>query len=73
MTRDTPPTIAPLLVSVPEAARFLGGICQKTLWANTCPRGSIPCIRIGQRVMYDVRDLKNWIDHQKTTGGPVDA
>jgi predicted DNA-binding transcriptional regulator AlpA len=40
-------------------------VCQKTLWSMTEPRGDLPCVRIGRRVLYDRRDLLAWIDRRK--------
>ena len=53
-----------MLLSANEAAETLG-ICTKTLWTLT-KAGSIPCVRIGCRVLYDPLDLKRWIESQKT-------
>ncbi len=64
MTSTTSPK---LLVSAREAAASLS-ICEKTLWSNTAPRGSIPFVRIGARVLYDPADLRAWIDAQKKGG-----
>jgi len=62
------PTTAPrLLLSTREAAAALS-ICQKTLWSMTRPRGDLPCVRIGARVLYDPRDLEVWIDRKKGGG-----
>ena len=52
----------------PKAAEVLGGICEKTLWNYTQPRGSIPSFKIGTRTMYDPRDLQAWINAQKEGG-----
>lgn len=60
----TSTTSLKLLLSVIEAAAALS-ICQKTLYSNTCPRGTIPCVKIGTRVLYDPADLRAWIDAQK--------
>lgn len=54
----------PLLLNCIEASKALG-ICTKTLWTLT-KAGSIPCVRIGVRVLYDPLDLKRWIESQKT-------
>ena len=54
-----------LAYAAPKAAEVLGGICEKTLWNRTYPRGSIPSFKIGTRTMYKVRDLEAWIDAQK--------
>ncbi len=53
-----------LLLSAREAAKSLS-ICEKTLWTHTKPRGTVPCVKIGTRVLYDPRDLAAWIDSQK--------
>ncbi len=56
-----------LLLSARDAAAALS-ICEKTLWSNTVPRGSIPMVRIGSRTLYDPTDLLVWIDAQKEGG-----
>lgn len=56
-----------LLLSAREAAQSLS-ICEKSLWNVTRPRGDLPCVRIGRRVLYSVDDLRCWIDEQKTGG-----
>lgn len=55
-----------LLVSVREAARMLG-VCEKTLWSLTVPRGPIPSVRIGRAVRYSPADLQAWIESAKQT------
>lgn len=57
-----------LLLDAREASKALG-ICEKTLWNATRPRGSIPCVRIGKRVLYSVADLQRWIETQTQEGG----
>jgi len=37
--------------------------------ARTAPRGPIPCVRLGHRVLYDPRALQRWID-AKQEGRP---
>jgi hypothetical protein len=44
-------------------------ISERTLWAHTAPRGTIPVVRVGSRCLYDPRDLAAWIDGQKQEGG----
>ncbi|MCA9125096.1 MAG: hypothetical protein KDB11_33200 [Planctomycetales bacterium] len=46
-------------------------MCEKTLWSTTWPRGELPCVRIGRRVLYDPRDITAWIDKQKEGGQPT--
>jgi hypothetical protein len=53
-----------LLWDVREGSRQLS-VSTKTLWNHTMPRGSIPCVRVGQRVLYDPNDLREWIARQK--------
>ncbi len=57
--------IPKLLLAVREACVALGGICPRTLWALTKPRGNIPCVKVGNRTMYAVDDLRAWIETQK--------
>ena len=56
-----------LLLDAREAAKALG-VCAKTLWNATRPRGTIPSVRIGKRVLYSVLDLQRWIDSQTAEG-----
>ncbi len=53
-----------LLLSAREAAKALS-ICEKSLWSATAPRGPIPCVRLGARVLYAVDDLERWIERAK--------
>lgn len=53
-----------MLVNTKEAAKMLG-ICEKSLWSRTVPRGTLPCVRLGRLVRYDPRDLQVWVDAQK--------
>lgn len=57
-----------LLLTPKEAAVALG-VCEKTLWSLTDPRGPIACVRIGRAVRYDPADLTAWIESVKS-GGP---
>ena len=57
-----------LLLGVDESAAALS-ICTKSLWNFTQPRGTIPSIKIGTRVLYSPSDLQAWIDLQKLEGG----
>lgn len=53
-----------LLLAAREAAAALS-VCEKTLWSITQPRGDLPCVRIGRRVLYSVDDLRTWIAKKK--------
>ena len=56
-----------LVMSVSEAAEALG-ISERTLWQNTAPRGGIPVVKVGRRVLYDPQDLRVWLNSQKLAG-----
>jgi len=54
-----------LLLGASDAAKSLG-VSRKTLYNHTAPRGDLPAVRIGARVLYDVADLRAWIERRKT-------
>ncbi len=57
-----------LLLSVRETAEALG-VCEKTVWSLTVPRGNLRPVKIGARVLYYVADLTAWIESKKQEGG----
>ncbi len=61
------PSTPKMLLSAREAAEALS-ICEKSLWTRTQPRGDLPCVRIGTRVLYHIADLTAWIEAQKEGG-----
>jgi len=52
-----------LLLGVRDAAKALS-VCERTLFSLTAPRGPIPAVRLGTRVLYSVVSLQSWIDGQ---------
>ena len=70
MNNDPITHSTPLLLPIRDAARKLG-ICEKSLWSWSAPRGPIPVVRIGRRTLYDPQDLARFIEHQKTKRGAV--
>ncbi len=56
-----------LLLSAREAATALS-ISERTLFSRTAPRGSIPAVRLGNRVLYPVDRLREWIATQTGAG-----
>jgi hypothetical protein len=62
------PGAAPLAVGTPQAALMVG-ISARTLWANTSPRGTLRCARIGTRVVYEIDELRRWLAEQAAKGG----
>lgn len=65
MTSDTPP-LAPLLVDRREAGRLLG-VCGNTI-DNLRRRGELPSVKIAARRLFDVDDLRRFIDARKRLG-----
>jgi predicted DNA-binding transcriptional regulator AlpA len=57
-----------MLLPAREASAALS-VCEKTLWSITEPRGDLPSVRIGRRVLYSVDDLEQWIRERKGASG----
>lgn len=69
------PEVTPLALSAREAARALA-ISERTLWAATQPRGPIPSVRLGNRVLYPITGLQEWLTRASTeaiVGGENEA
>ena len=60
-----------LLLGAREAADTLS-VSPRTLWSMTSPRGPIPAVRLGARVLYSPDALRRWIDEQQQAA-PVQA
>jgi len=60
---NTPTTTAPLLVDRREAARLLG-VSPGTI-DNLRTRGELPSVKIAARRLFDVADLRRFVDAQK--------
>ncbi|MEI8380911.1 MAG: helix-turn-helix domain-containing protein [Planctomycetota bacterium] len=60
--------IEPLLVPTGEAARRLS-ISERLLWDMTYPRGPIPSVKVGSRVLYSVEALRQWIALEEAPDG----
>jgi hypothetical protein len=68
-----PVPVPKMLVSTKEAAARLS-ICPRTLWSISAPRGNLPVVRIGKKMLYHVADLEREIEARKVrsgNGGPV--
>ena len=52
-----------LLLSARDAAHALS-ISERTLWSMTAPRGPVPAVRLGSRVLYPADAIRQWIDAQ---------
>jgi len=69
MPSNSPQPVAPrLLLDVREAAAALS-ISPRSLWAISQPRGTLPVVRIGQRVLFSTDALRRWIEQQQTGNG----
>ncbi len=60
---NTPTTPAPLLVDRHEAGRLLG-VSPGTI-DNLRTRGELPSVKVLSRRLYDVADLRRYIEAQK--------
>ncbi|MBV8781096.1 MAG: helix-turn-helix domain-containing protein [Phycisphaerae bacterium] len=61
MPAEPPLSPFPKLLLTPREAAAAMGICEKTLWSLTVPRGELPAVRIGRSVRYSVDDLHRFI------------
>jgi excisionase family DNA binding protein len=54
-----------LLLTSQEAADALG-VCTKTIYSITKPRGPLPCVRIGTSVRYSRRALEQYVSERES-------
>jgi len=54
------PEVTPLALSARQAARALS-LSERSLWSATQPRGPIPSVKLGTRVLYPVAGLGEWL------------
>jgi predicted DNA-binding transcriptional regulator AlpA len=74
MNTTTTTTDRPLrLLLTPRESAAALGLCEKTLWSLTDPRGPIRCVRIGRAVRYDPADLSAWVESAKSTSPQAGA
>ncbi len=66
-TIDEAPIVSPRLLTLPEAAHYLG--C--TLWSirELIWKGQLPYTRFGKRFQVDRRDLDELVDREKRSEG----
>lgn len=66
--RDTlqPPAPPVLAMRLKRAAQALD-VSPRWLWARTAD-GSVPCVRVGGTVLYDVDALRDWLRRQSEKG-----
>jgi len=63
MRHETDSNKPKLLLTARETADALR-ISPRKLWPLTAPRGSLPAIRIGRRVLYRLEDLEEFLNNQ---------
>ena len=63
---NTPTTTSPLLVDRREAARLLG-VSPGTI-DNLRTRGELPSLKLRSRRLFDMADLRRYIEAQKGVG-----
>lgn len=66
-------SIEPLALSRRDAAKALG-ICERTLNDYTQPKGPIPSVKLGERRLYPVDGLREWLTRAavEQIGEPTD-
>lgn len=56
---ETP--VATKLQNIREVAEQTG-LCEKSIWNGTAPRGDLPCVKLGARILYRPADVAAWIE-----------
>ena len=49
------------LKSIREVAEKIG-LCEKSVWNVTAPRGDLPCVKLGARTLYRDEDIDAWVE-----------
>lgn len=70
-SRPSPDTLEPFAIR-PKAAAALLGISERLLWEWTRDHG-VPHFRLGNVVLYPVRELKAWVSAQAQTTSNAEA
>jgi excisionase family DNA binding protein len=55
------------LLTLNDVAKILR-VSARTVWANTAPRGKLPVVRIGKRVLYKQEAVTAFIDASQENG-----
>jgi excisionase family DNA binding protein len=61
---DTPGAVAPRLLTVEQAASYIGRT--KASVQHMVADGALPCVRSDRRVFLDRQDLDRWIEQNKS-------
>jgi predicted DNA-binding transcriptional regulator AlpA len=54
----------PRLALRPREAAIALGMSEKAVWDRSWPRGDIPAVKLGSRVVYFVHQLQAWADKE---------
>ena len=49
------------LLSIREASQLLN-LCEKSVWNHAAPRGTLPAVRLGSRLLFRREDIERWIE-----------
>ena len=60
------------LRSIRETSERLN-LCEKSVWNHTAPRGTLPCVRIGSRLLFREEDIDAWIESRAVRPDPESA
>lgn len=64
-------SLPPLAVGKRQAAAMLN-VSERTLDRLTSPRGTLPCIRLAQKVLYRTEAIDAWLRQQEAAGAAGD-
>ena len=53
--------VSAALLSIREASELLN-LCEKSVWNHAAPRGSLPVVRIGSRLLFRREDIDRWVE-----------
>ena len=53
--------VSAALLSIREASKLLN-LCEKSVWNHAAPRGTLPVVRIGSRLLFRREDIDRWIE-----------
>lgn len=58
------------LVGTKDAAQFLG-VSRRQVGVLRAKEG-LPWVKLGERVRFDLKDLREWLENQKRDGGTLE-
>ena len=62
----------PQLIDTPAAADFIGTTAGTLALWRCLGRYSIPFVKVGGKVLYDVADLRAWLESRKRTNSTTE-